>query len=513
MDSFVARPLRARAFDSLDAMTTIDSSSIHFGLDADTPLGGASRKPGEPEVPSGFAEVFAGVHPMPHRLTEPDQLVSPVRLQRVELSPTMQLIMPAAPAPDLFSLQAFARSQGLDEQVIQQLLGDAQVAPAGVTTDPAAQQEGAQALAPAAVAMAGVALFGLPTMGVASTSESGSETVPSNMALPGLLPSGLLRAAQGARPAGAASESNAAVRTAWAQPVEVISLDLMGVDAPVDPHGLPPDGLLKGLDSGQAGMLRSWLLPKDSASSSSKDAPSTLSGLAVVSRAAGAATIMAGDLARLDPAAMAAAESAMIEEGAGFSAGLLSQHTQTELPTGNEGLATAGRSLAVQDTSALAARAPTEATPPTVYSQERADQLAQKMGEAIAQRLMSKLEQGNWQFRFVLNPKNMGEVQVTLHMQGGGLDGNLVASQTATRDLLNDGLQRLRDTLNAAGMNVASLDVGAGNSSRQGQQSMTAAVPQPSSGSRSEAQGSQEGPVVARRPESLGGEQGWDVLV
>jgi hypothetical protein len=78
---------------------------------------------------------------------------------------------------------------------------------------------------------------------------------------------------------------------------------------------------------------------------------------------------------------------------------------------------------------------------------------------------------------------------------------------------LSDGLQRLRDTLSAAGMNVASLDVGAGNSSRQGQQSMTAAVPQASNGSRAPTPGAQEGPAVARHRESLGGEQGWDVLV
>jgi flagellar hook-length control protein FliK len=135
------------------------------------------------------------------------------------------------------------------------------------------------------------------------------------------------------------------------------------------------------------------------------------------------------------------------------------------------------------------------------------------MGEAIAQRLMSRLEQGNWQFRFVLNPKNMGEVQVNLHMQAGGLDGSFVASQAATRDLLSDGLQRLRETLNAAGMNVASLDVGAGNSSRQGQQSMAAADPQPSNGFRAQTPGTQDGPVAARHRESLGGEQGWDVLV
>ncbi len=506
-------------------MTTIDSSPMNFGLDADTALNRGSRKPDEADGPNGFAGVFASLHPTPPRLPaevsgrlgEPDPLVSSVTLQQVELSPTMRLIMPAAPAPDLASLRAFARLQGLDEQVIQQLLGDAEVAPVVASTDPTAQpsRDGAQVLAsapPTLVALAGAALFGLPNLGGGLTTESSAETSPSNMPLPGLLPPGLLRAPQSARPAGAASGPNGAGQTDWTQPVEVISLDLMVTDAPVDPRGLPPDGQLKGLDGGQAGMLRSWFLSKDTASPLN-DAASTSSGPGVVSRAGGATSIMAGDLARPDSTAMTATESALIEDGAGFSAGLLPQHFPTEATAGNEGLATAGRSLALQDASVSAARAPAEVSPPTESSQERADQLGQKMGEAIAQRLMSRLEQGNWQFRFVLNPKNMGEVQVNLHMQGGGLDGSFVASQAATRDLLNDGLQRLRDTLNAAGMNVASLDVGAGHSFRQGQQSMTPAVPQPSNGSRAQTPGAQEGPTAARHRESLGGEQGWDVLV
>jgi hypothetical protein len=533
-------------------MTTIDSSQIFFSLDTDTPLKGFSRKPDEAGAPNGFAEVFAGLQLPATPAPAPDVAANPLLLQRVELSPAMQLIMPAAPAPDLASLQAFARTQGLDEQAIQQLLGNGQVESGSVSMEPsplflasatknlslvAAQSQAAMtpvqptALAtaswadpaiapsevrvnapPAAVALLGATLFGLPALGGGLASEAGAQTPPSNMPLPGLLPPGLLRAAQGARPAGAAAEVNAAGKTAWAQPVEVISLDLMASEAPVDPDGLTPVGLQKGLDGGQAGVLRAWLLPKDTAAPLS-DTASTSSGLAVVSRAAGATTIMAGDLARLDPAAQAAAESAWVEDGASFTAGLLPQLMPTELATGSEGLAAAGRSLALQDPSALAARAPAEATPPSLSSQDRADQLAQKMGEAIAQRLMSRLEQGNWQFRFVLNPKNMGEVQVNLHMQGGGLDGSFVASQAATRDLLSDGLQRLRDTLSAAGMNVASLDVGAGNSSRQGQQSMTAAVPQASNGSRAPTPGAQEGPAVARHRESLGGEQGWEVLV
>jgi hypothetical protein len=538
-------------------MTTIDSSQILFSMDADTPLKGVSRKPEEPGGSSGFAEVFAGLQLPAPRQPAPDLAANPLLLQRVELSPAMQLIMPAAPSPDLASLQAFARTQGFDEQAIRQLLGDGQVEPGPVepglvganssalflakaAKDPslamAQSQAGMTAVPPpalaavsssdpptansvvgvnapaAAVALAGVALSGLPSLGLALTDEPGAETLPSSTPLPGLLPPGMLRAVQSARPAGAAAEPNAPGKTAWAQPVEVISLDLMAADAPVDPQGLPPGGLLKGLDGGQAGMLRSWLLPKDTAAPLS-DAVSTSTGLAVVSRAVGATTIMAGDLARLDPATIAAAESAWGDDRSSVSAGLLPQLLQTEVTTGNEVLATASRSQALQEATAVAARAPAEATPPTESSQARADQLAQKMGEAIAQRLMSRLEQGNWQFRFVLNPKNMGEVQVNLHMQAGGLDGSFVASQAATRDLLSDGLQRLRETLNAAGMNVASLDVGAGNSSRQGQQSMAAADPQPSNGFRAQTPGTQDGPVAARHRESLGGEQGWDVLV
>ena len=141
-------------------MTTIDSSPIPLGLDADIPLGGPSRRPEEAGSPNGFAEVFAGLHAPPARATAPDLAAQPPLLQRVELSPAMRLIMPAAPAPDLASLQAFARSQGLDEQAIQHLLGDVQPATAGAD---AAAAQALPAEPPAAVALA--ALWAWPPVG------------------------------------------------------------------------------------------------------------------------------------------------------------------------------------------------------------------------------------------------------------------------------------------------------------------------------------------------------------
>ncbi len=519
-------------------MTHIDSSPIFFSPEPEPSLNVSSRKPDDGGGKSGFAEVFVGMGLEPLRSpsaglskgprpSEPDPLASSLYLQQVDLSPAMRLIMPATPVPDLASLQAFARSQGLDEAAIQQLLGDAQATPK-VDVQANAQQASmdlvGQSSAPAsenpavALAMAGAALFGLPPLSMGLAPESSAELPPASMPLPGLLPpgllpTGLLRAAQPARPAPEAPEAAALGQTAWAQPVEVIALDLTAADAPTDANSLFPATVLKGQDAAaQAGILRSWLLPKDMATPMN-DGASTAAGLAVVSRAAGAESMMAADLSRLDPAAMASGEPGLAQGGPTFQADLLSQPLQTDALSGREGLAVGGRSPALHDTAAMAARAPAEAALPAGSGQEMADKLAQKMGEAIAQRLMSRLEQGNWQFRFVLHPKMMGEVQVNLHMQGGGLEGSFVSSHASTRELLSDGLQRLRDTLNASGMNVASLDVGAGYSSRQGQQSMAAEVAQPLTGSRGQSGAAQEEPVLARHRGSFGGEQGWDVLV
>ena len=501
-------------------MITIDSSSIQLGLDTDAPLQGVSRKPDEAGSASGFAEVFAGLHPpAPAPATDPDPLVSPVALQRVELSPAMQLIMPSTPAPDLASLQAFARSQGLDEQAIQLLLGDTQLhatapgkaTPAGAVDDPASA---AAAAPPAALALAGATLLGWPVLAAAPASAPAGETPPVGMPLAGVWPPGVLRAAQALRPATSTPEAASPGKTAWAQPVEVISLDLMPADAPAETDSQSPPAMPDGLDAGQVALPRSWLVPRDAAAALGEGGPNA-SGLAVVGRAAGAPAILAGDLARLDPAVRTASETAVSQAADALDPGAALQALQPEPPSASEGAASADRSFALQHAANTPARdqAPAGATSPAGLGRDAAENLAQKMGEAIAQRLMSRLEQGNWQFRFVLHPRIMGEVQVNLQMHGGGLEGSFVSSHAGTRDLLNDGLQRLRDTLSATGMNVASLDVGAGHSSRQGQQSMATAVPPGSSGSRGQTTAAQEGPAPVRHRESRGGEQGWDVLV
>lgn len=513
-------------------MTQIDSSPILFSPELDTSVNVvSSRKSDDGGGKNGFAEVFAGLGLEPPRASTTlmdqgqrpsalDTITNQFLLQQVDLSPAMRLIMPATPAPDLASLQAFARCQGLDEEAIQQLLGAVQPAnewvaqayPEDLSIKLLDSPQAAASEVPAvAVAVAGAALFGLPPLSIPPTTEQSAELPPTSMPMPGLLPpgllpTGLLRMAQVARSAPEASEATTMDRTAWPETVEVIALDLTVADVSTHADSLTPAAMLKGQDANaQAGILRAWLLPKDITTPMKEGAP-TASGLAVVSLAAGAETVMAGDLARLEPTLLA-------QDGPSLQADLLPQTLQSDVIPGREGLAVINRSSALHDTSVMADRASAEAAKSTGDSQEIADNLTQKMGEAIAQRLMSRLEQGNWQFRFVLHPKMMGEVHVNLHMQGGGLEGSLVSTHASTREMLSDGLQRLRDTLSASGMNVASLDVGAGYSSRQGQQSISAEAGQPLTGSRGQSGAAPEEVALPRHRESLGGEQGWDVLV
>jgi hypothetical protein len=92
-------------------------------------------------------------------------------------------------------------------------------------------------------------------------------------------------------------------------------------------------------------------------------------------------------------------------------------------------------------------------------------QLAQRFGELMNQRLVQQIAQGNWKVNMDVHPRALGDIQIELQWKGGELEASFRASQLATRDLLQEALPRLRETLERAGTDVASLTVG--DSSRQ----------------------------------------------
>jgi flagellar hook-length control protein FliK len=90
--------------------------------------------------------------------------------------------------------------------------------------------------------------------------------------------------------------------------------------------------------------------------------------------------------------------------------------------------------------------------------------IAHRMGEAMGARIASQIAKGQWSMQLTLKPANLGTVDVDLHMRNGELEAKFAASNALTRDLLQDSLPKLRDALNQAGTNIASVLVNGGNS-------------------------------------------------
>jgi flagellar hook-length control protein FliK len=90
---------------------------------------------------------------------------------------------------------------------------------------------------------------------------------------------------------------------------------------------------------------------------------------------------------------------------------------------------------------------------------EQYQQLADRMGQAVAQRLLAQIERGEWKLQLRLQPESLGRVDVSLEMHSGGLDALFNAENGVTRDLIAQGAAKLRDALTQSGMAVASVFV------------------------------------------------------
>lgn len=113
------------------------------------------------------------------------------------------------------------------------------------------------------------------------------------------------------------------------------------------------------------------------------------------------------------------------------------------------------------------------ATPPRVISgfQLKADhyqQLADRMGQALAQRMQEQIDRGEWSLRLRLNPAELGQIDVQLDMQKGGLSAVFQADNPLTRDLIQQGSGRFKEGLAQSGMTVASVWVNSDGSRQSG---------------------------------------------
>ncbi len=140
-----------------------------------------------------------------------------------------------------------------------------------------------------------------------------------------------------------------------------------------------------------------------------------------------------------------------------------------------------------------------------------AEAAEERLGMLIAQRMLSGIQRGEWQIRLLLRPESLGEVEIQMRLQGGALEAQLSAAQESTKELLNQGLDRLREYFQRSGMEVAYLGVsaqskGGGDGKPTGQSAGLAVKPEENS-IEEEGSSSPNSPVAGQS-----GSQ-WDMFV
>lgn len=147
-----------------------------------------------------------------------------------------------------------------------------------------------------------------------------------------------------------------------------------------------------------------------------------------------------------------------------------------------------------------------------LYQQQQYQKLSEQLMDITGKRISEQVAKGVWQMSFQLRPTRLGLIEVRLGMSDGAVDATLSASQAGTQQLLDGGLERLKDALEGAGVSVGRLATDAHGARGDGQQRSPSGEP----GSRSTGLASTpvSAPVALKGgPESRVSAAGVDLFV
>lgn len=405
-------------------------------------------------------------------------------LKAVHLGPRLNVITAETAAPDEQSLEAFARSQGLDDTAVQWLMGTApgQATPAlALPAEALTTNLSAATLSTGAAATAGTAALTAADTGAADA-----------LTMPALAP-GMPPPQQAANASGLPGVMTSAALWAMAQPTEKA-------------HTPPPADASAEAAAVSVQVLASptptaiWMLRQAQAAAPGKEAATTKSGIAL-------SELDLSDAA--SPELLESLSLELTEMGAEGGAAAPSGTHPTPLSghSGHRLDPTAAARLQAQnpDTSAAA--------PESGLAQrsENIQNLADKMGQAVGERILSEIEKGQWHLKLSLRPATLGHIEVEMRMRSGELDAVFTTSQAVTRELLQEGLSKLKDTLNGMGMDVASFQVGDGQTQQRGGESTPGQMSKSTNTGRTDP--TPVAPPAVNVPRMKMGQDGWDVLV
>ena len=147
-----------------------------------------------------------------------------------------------------------------------------------------------------------------------------------------------------------------------------------------------------------------------------------------------------------------------------------------------------------------------------LYQQQQYQKLSEQLMDVVGKRISEQVARGVWQMSFQLRPARLGRIDVQLSMSDGAVDASFSASQAGTQQLLDGGLERLKDALEGAGVSVGRLATDAHGARGDGQQRSPSGEP----GSRSTGLASTpvSAPVALKGgPESRVSAAGVDLFV
>ena len=89
--------------------------------------------------------------------------------------------------------------------------------------------------------------------------------------------------------------------------------------------------------------------------------------------------------------------------------------------------------------------------------------VSRKMSEIVGQRLLAQISRGAWRVEMELYPRSLGRVEIHLEMVNGQLEAHFQTNQSLTREILAEGIPRLKESLEEHGMESAYVSVELGN--------------------------------------------------
>ena len=381
--------------------------------------------------------------------TEPKEATdaTAAALQTLNLGSQFSVITAVSPLPDPNSLAEFARAQGLSETAVQALFGD-------LATKPVTDM--ATGLTPAVATGGATTLTLLPSAPPLGWIQSPASSLSvSNQASSSILAQApnlaIISAPQATNPK--ASDVNALLATAGATGV-LKALGDMGT-APSQALG-SADNLaevspeLGPLDAMRMRMVPAWenmtrqlakLNGTDQAAAWGQLTTNILSSKELC----GDVPEVPLDLGVNDPALLAALDTLQDQSNSGTISLDSARNTAS---TGTLGAAATSAALANPELTDRAAQI---------------QDLADKLGKAMGERLQEQLERGEWKLQLKLNPAHLGRIDVELDMSANGLDAIFKTDNQLTRELIAQGMNKLKDSLAESGMTVANVWVNSEN--------------------------------------------------